>query len=234
MREFTPKVLVAIPIFDQKDYIFKENFEAIKNINYPNYDYIYIDNSNSGAYVKKLRRRGCKAVRVPRGGNSRQALCNSQNYARKKALDGDYDYLMFVESDLIPTPECITILMSHGVGVAGALYYIGTEGVTFPCIFFKDWKAESNQMGTRLIKFSEIKGFLNTGLRRVHGMGLGCTLIRREIFKRFPYWYDERFTHKHSDVYFYMELENKTVPVYVDTNYTIPHFPSKWNLVGDK
>ena len=231
--ENVPKVLVAIPIFDQKDYIFKENFEAIKNIDYPNYDYVYIDNSASSAYVKKLRRRGAKAVRVPRGGNSRQALCNSQNYARNKAIQGNYDFLMFVESDLIPTPECIRRLMNHQVGVAGATYYIGTD-IKIPCVFTTEWKSEQHQMGTRLITLNEVDSFLNTGLRRIHGMGLGCTLIRIDIIKRYPFWYDERFTSKHSDVYFYMELQNDSVPVYIDSDYVIPHYPSKWSEVGDR
>ncbi|RLI53855.1 MAG: hypothetical protein DRP09_14665 [Candidatus Thorarchaeota archaeon] len=231
----SPKVLVAIPIFDQKDYIFKENFEAIKNIDYPNYDYVYIDNSKKRDYYELLKSRGANVVRVPRGYNSRQALCNSQNYARDRVIREGYDYLMFVESDLVPTPECIKRLMSHGGGIVGATYLIGTK-VKVPCIFFKDWKPGNHQMGTRIIRLDEVDNFLNTGLRRIHGMGLGCTLIRSDIIKRFPYYYDERpgNNKKHSDVYFYMQLDNAHIPVYVDTNYMIEHFPSKWDLVEDR
>jgi GT2 family glycosyltransferase len=68
----------------------------------------------------------------------------------------------------------------------------------------------------------------------VHGMGIGCTLIRRDIFNTYMFWYDERFSEKHSDVYFYMELQNKGIPVYLDTNIIIEHYPSKWEDVKDK
>ena len=230
-KNFYPKVLVAIPTYEGKDYVFKENFQAIKNLDYPNYSYIYIDNSAGSSYLSTLRRRGAKAVRVPRGGNSRQALCNAQNYARKKCLDEGYDFLMFIESDLVPTPDAITRLMSYGERVVGATYYIGHE-IKVPCIFFTMNK--QGVLGTRLIHPKEVPEFLNTGLRKVHGMGLGCTLIRRDVVEKYVYWHDERFDNKHSDVYFYMQLWNDLVPVFVDTNYIIPHYPSKWENVKDR
>lgn len=226
-----PKVLVAIPTYEGKDYIFKENFNAVKAFKYPNYNYIYIDNSGGSSYVSKLRRRGANAVHVPRGGNSRQALCNAQNYARDKLLKEGYDYLMFVESDLIPPPETITRFINYKRPVVGATYYIGVN-VKVPCVFVTEQKG--TQLGTRLLNFEEIKQFLNHGLFRVHGMGLGCTLIRRDVLEKRKYWYDERFDNKHSDVYFYMQLWNENVPVVVDSDFIIPHYQSKWCDVKDK
>lgn len=232
-RSDYPKVLVVSPTYKGKDYIFKENFEAIKRLTYPNFDYVYIDNTSDLSYYLKLRRRGAKVVHVPRGANSRQALCNAQNKARELCLEGGFDYLMFVESDIIPHPDSIQILMQHHVPVCGATYFIGHE-VKVPCIFFKTFKPEHNSMGTRLISLQEVPSFLNTGLRKIHGMGLGCTLIRRDIVKDYVYWYDERFDNKHSDVYFYMELDNNHVGVYVDTNLIVEHVPSDWKSVADK
>jgi GT2 family glycosyltransferase len=228
-----PKVLVAIPTYEGKDYVFKENFEAIKTINYPNYDYVYIDNSVSPNYAVKLRRRGAVCVRVHRGDNSRQALCNAQNYAKKRALEGNYDYLMFIESDLVPKADIITRLVARQVPVVGACYYIGHKVKTL-CTFFTEEKQGQGIYGTRVILPKEIPTFLGTGLRRVHGVGFGCTLIRRDVFTRFDFWYDERFSEKHSDVYFYMDLWNKGVPVFNDTSILVAHYPSKWELVKDK
>lgn len=228
-----PKVLVAIPTYAGKDYIFQENFKAIKSFKYPNYQYIYIDNTDGTSYISKLRRRGANVVHVPRNGNSRQALCNAQNYARKKALDENYDYLMFVESDLIPPPETIARLVNHQLKVVGATYFIGHE-IKVPCIFFTEYKKDSGVTGTTLIKSDQVNRFLGHGLQKVHGMGLGCTLIRRDVFSRYAYWTDERFNHKHSDVYFYMDLWNDNVPVIADSDFIIAHYPSSWSEVSDK
>ena len=232
-RDDYPKVLVAIPTYEGKDYIFHENFKCIKALQYPNWDYIYIDNSPTMDYYLKLRRRGAKVAHVPRGSNSRQALCNSQNYARKKCLDEGYDFLMFIESDLLPPPESIQRLVNHDQRIVGAVYYIGHE-VKVPCIFFKYFDETKNSYATRLISLKEVPTFLFKGLQKVHGMGLGCTLIRRDLVERFPFWHDERFDNKHSDVYFYMELENTGISVAADSDFIVPHFPSKWEQVLDK
>jgi GT2 family glycosyltransferase len=228
-----PKVLVFSPTYSGKDYIFKEFYQALVNIDYDNYDYLIIDNTDdNGAYQKQLQSQGYYHIhRVPRGGNSRQALVNAQNYARQYALDNHYDYVLSVESDLIVPSDIIKRFLAYDVPVVGALYYIGIE-VKVPCVFFVTMKGLMK--GTRLITLEEAKVFPNTGLRRVHGVGLGCTLIKREVLEKFTFWHDERFTDKHSDVYLFMELENAHIPVYCDTNITVPHYPSDWGLVKDR
>lgn len=270
-----PKILVAIPTYEGKDYIFKENWEAVKNLNYKNYDYVYIDNSVTPDYYFKLKRRGAPVVRVPRAGNSRQALCNAQNWARNKVLTENYDYLMFIESDLLPDREILNRLLGHisyGKPVIGSLYMlestfkeasipverfeslkkvlaasgneepkgiVSSDGlvdihdyrIRIPCIFFIN-----PPNATRLIKLNEVPNFVNTGLRRVHGTGLGATLIHRRIVEKYMFWYEENIVNKdkHSDVYFYMELHNDGIPVYVDTDVLIGHRPSKWSDVKDR
>ena len=228
-----PKVLVAIPIYEGKEYMFKENFKCIKELDYPNYDYIYIDNSEYTSYYYKLKKRDCNVVHVDREGNSRQALTNAQNYARQKAIEEGYDYLMFIESDLTPPKDAITRLMNHELPVVGGTYFIGTGDIKTLCVFFTR-QNKQGIWGTVPIMPKDVKEFLNTGLRRVHGIGLGCTLIRRDLFTRFNFWTDERFDNKHSDVYFYMDLWNAQIPVHVDTNFLVPHYPSDWSKVKDK
>jgi hypothetical protein len=270
-----PKVLVAIPTYSGKDYIFKENFQAVKNLDYPNYEYVYIDNSKGSSYAKKLRLRGANVVRVNRGANSRQALCNAQNYARNKVLNEGYDYLLFVESDLVPDKDVITRLMRHGRQVVGSVYFLESESydlvpphkvdsfllgcaylgvdtsnldlsnvqskgyletnglrMRIPCIFYLD-KAKG---GTRMIKPQEIPELLKKNPSQVHGCGLGCTLIRRDIVQKYSFWWDENDVNKnkHSDVYFYMDLHRDGVGVFVDTTREIPHYPSKWEDVADR
>jgi glycosyltransferase involved in cell wall biosynthesis len=228
-----PKVLVFSPTYEGKDYIFKEFWNAIQNLTYPNFEFIMIDNSRTEYYYKKLMKQGVPCARVPRGGNSRQALSNAQNYARKKGVEENFDYILSIESDIIPPPDTIQRLLAHDQRVVGALYYIGTDGYQLPCVFFIQ-ELPDGSVKTRLIKAEEIPKFLNTGLRQVHGMGVGCTLVRRDVFIKYIFWYDERFDNKHSDVYFYMELQNARIPVYCDTNFLVQHYPSKWSEVKDK
>jgi cellulose synthase/poly-beta-1,6-N-acetylglucosamine synthase-like glycosyltransferase len=233
-RNLYPKVLIAVPIYEGKDYIFDTFYKNLMQFTYPNADFIIIDNSKDMHYFLKLKRRGYKCLtHVPRGDNSRQALCNAQNYARTKVLDEGYDYLLFVESDLLPPPDTIQQLMIHNKPVVGVFYLLGTVKKV-PCIFIKEYKSEALGMGTRLLNPEEYQEYYMNGLKQVHGTGLGTTLIRRDILQRFYFWHDERFDNKHSDVYFYMDLDNNGIPVYVDTDIIVEHRPSKWEDVIDK
>ena len=229
-----PRVLVATPTYEGKDYVFKENFEAIKNLSYPNYEYIYLDNTKGPNYAAKLRRRGAKVVRVPRGRNSRDALSNAQNYARQKCLEEGFDYLLFVESDLLPPPDTIQRLMSHNKLAVGATYFIGTEGISLPCIFFKEYNKELKSYGSRVIHSDEVMNFLGTGVRSCFGCGVGVMLIKRSLVEKFKFWHDERFPNRHSDVWWNYDLDHARIPMFVDTDFVVDHRPSKWTNVKDR
>jgi len=231
-----PKILIACPTYEGKDYIIDKWVENIKNISYPNFDYLIVDNSVNEEYYKKLESRGYNVVHVNRGKHSRDALSNAQNYIREKVLVEGYDYWLSVESDLLPPKNIVWKLLLHGKPVTGVIYYLGDWGPEKPhpaCLFVLD-KKESGLTGTRLVKPEELCNVVNTGLQQVHGMGLGCTLISRNILSRFKFWTDERFVDKHSDVYFYLDLQNAGVPVFVDTNIVVKHYASSWELVKDR
>lgn len=250
MTEY-PRVLVGITTYKDKDYMLDNCYKAVLNFVYPSdkYDVIIVDNSNDkGRYANRLRRRGYKKVfHTLRGENSRQALTNSQNLIRRKLLEGDYEYLLFVESDLLPDKNLLQRLLNYGKKVVGSTYFIGTGNVKVPCIFLAD-VAIKGMGATRPLGLTrdpetgenkdydpeEIKKFIGTGLRQVHGCGFGCTLIKREVLEDIKFWCDERFDNKHSDVYFYLDMERNNIPVFVDTDHVIPHYPSRWDLVEDK
>ena len=232
-----PKVLVFSPTYEGKEYCRERFVENVKKFTYPNYTFMMIDNTATPDYSEMLKKEGVNVVRVSRGGNSRVALANAQNYARQYALDNDYDYVLSLESDLFPEPDVIQKLMYHSKPVCGALYHIGgtEEGMpTVPCVFITIPKGNATN-GTRIITREEHEERLaQGGIHRVHGMGVGCTLISVGVLKEYFFWTDNRFTNKHSDVYFYMDLWNNKVPVYVDYDTYAKHEPSSWKQVADR
>ncbi len=258
------KVLIATPTYSGKDYALEKHLESIKNIDYDNCNHIMVDNTDDdGLYTERLKKLGVEAYHVPRDGNSRNAICNSMNFVREYCLMGKYDYVLVVESDLFPDKDVINRLIKPGRAVVGSYYLLGFEedDITLSklqkqfmtgqitrfqfaertiglrprnaCLFIVD-KKKTGYLGSRQLTREESQSMFQTGLQKVHGVGLGCTLIRQDIIRRFPFWVDNQYTNKHHDVYFYLDLQNAGIPVFVDTDVLIVHQPSDWNKIEDR
>lgn len=231
-----PKVLVATTIYEGKDYIIDRYYKNLLNLSYPNYDILLVDNSRDNKYKKELVRRGYNVVHVSRGKHSREGVANGLNYIRKYALNHGYDYWMSIECDLIPPRDIIERLMLHQKTIIGCIYVIGYQDSKNqpprPCLFGLGRKKDTGELHTFNYTPKEGFEFFGTGLREIHGCGLGCTLVKTDLLKKIEFWYMDADI-KHSDVYMYMDLHNMGHSVYLDSDIIIPHYNSKWDIVPD-
>jgi len=229
-----PKVLVFTITYEGKDYILDKFLEHAKNIDYPkdSYKHIFIDNSKGLEYYNKLKALGLEVYHVQRGANTREALARSQNFARKKMLDGDYDYALSLESDLLIKPDSLQKLIADGKDVVGALYMIGDEGYRLPCITVTK-KHDNGLIGSRLLDKEEVPDYLNNGLLPVNNGGLGCTLIKRKVLERIPFYYYPELKN-HSDGFFANDVWKRGFRVYVDSDLILEHHNVPWATIGDR
>jgi len=244
MNEKYPSILIGTPIYEKKEYCRERFVENVKKIaaEYPNANWMLVDNSRTSNYESKLSRLyPGHVVRVPRGENSRDALANASNYLRRRVLNGEYDYLLMLESDIFPPEQIIWGLLRHGKPVVGACYFIGNGVIERPCMFVLRKSNIPGVLGTELLPPDKYEEFRNKGLKQIHGMGVGCVLIHRSILERFSFWYssadDDRMKgtpdRKHPDVYFYLDLHNAQIPMFADTDIWCPHEYSDWSTVTD-
>lgn len=229
MDEF-PKVLVGTPTYEGKDYCLERWVANIRNLDYANYRFCVVDNTAHKRYYNKLRRKyPSNVVHVQRGQNSREALANSSNYLRQKVLDEGYDYLLMVEVDLFPQADVIQRLMRHNKLVVGHPYFTGVKERR-PCVFTTVEK-EKGVFGTQWIDAKSWNKIANGGLHRVHGMGVGCVLIHRSVLKQIRFYYSraddvlmaQQKSRRYPDTYFYLELHNRGIPVFLDTSKVVEH-----------
>ena len=228
-----PKVLIFTPIYREKDYCLLEFVKRARQINYPNFKQIYIDNSVGTSYTDRLKKLGLEAYHIERGNNTREALARAQQFARKIAIEEDYDYLFSLESDIMVEPDILTRLMKHGKPVITALYHIGNKPVRIPCITVPYFEETIQAWGTKLLPKEEWDDYYHKGVKQVQAGGFGTCLIHKDIFKKFPFTYDPRFK-AHSDVYFFNACFNNRIPVYVDTDIVCPHENSDWSKVKNR
>lgn len=229
------KVLVFTPIYSEKDYCLEEFIANCERIDYPNYKHIYIDNSKTLDYISKLQSMGLEAYHVERGNNSREALTRAQNFARNIAIKEGYDFIFSLESDIFCPNDIIQRLIIQGKSVISGLYMIGdrSKGMRHPCITIKKWNKMLNSFGTRLLTVKEAEELPESGLMRVAAGGMGCCLISKEVFTRFPFWFEPRLL-GHSDIFFFNDMNNYKIPVYVDLSLYCEHKNSKWTDVKDR
>jgi len=236
MSEY-PKVLLGIVTYDGKAYIDKEFFNNLKNLSYPNVDVFVVDNSVNKKYYNNLKRRGLDVKHINRGQNSREAQAKSLEVIRKKALKENYDYFMSIESDLLPPVDIIERLMSYNKQVVGSMYLIGYANsktqIPRPCLFAVRNKKGGKGVETYNIPADDGWNFFGHGVVKVHGCGLGATLIHRSVLEKVRFWYYMSTVVKHSDVLFYADLANLGIDIFVDTDILLPHFNSDWNKVAD-
>lgn len=247
-----PKVLVGTVTYKGKDYIQEEHEQAVQNLKYSNTSRLVVDNSKGTSYVQRLRRRGVSAVTVSRGSNSCEAICNGYQKLWTHALRNDFDYLLTVESDLLPKPDDLDRLLMHNKRIVGSWYFLGQKNQHAyyqPCIMV-DKELPNGQIGskmlgaihrddgTKALNRTKVASWWKSGLRKCHGCGFGCTLIRRDILESFPELDyvkgTEESTPKHTDSWFYFQLRNNGFQPFVDTDREVEHHPSSWDDVPDR
>lgn len=237
-EEGLPKVLVAAPTYSGKHYIFPKWYELITHLTYKNYDWLVVDNSKKHSYSVGLRRQGFKKiVHIKRGKHARFALAQSAEYIRQYALKYDYDYVMMIETDLLPPRDVIERLLKHDKKVVGGVYEIGLVGSKQAprrmCIYDYNNDSDKTERLIRLMDVNEGYAFVDGTLKECAGMGIGCTLFRRDLLEE----YDFKYTDKHflqSDVILYLDLAQNYERVFADTGLLVPHYNQNWTVVKDR
>jgi hypothetical protein len=147
----------------------------------------------------------------------RMSIDRMRNEAAKMALEADYDYLMFVDDDVLVEPQVFDSLLSCDADVAMAETYI--RGYPFNAMWFKN-------VGGKLEHDNDSKAD-ESGLIECDAVGFSCVLIKVSLLKKvtMPFFVTgPNFT---EDVYFCTkakaELGDNNVKIVVDTRYPTGH-----------
>lgn len=116
-NKFYPKVLVACPNNVVKEYSFQRWIDAVKKLEYPNFDILVVDNSATTDFHDRYKNQ-VPMLHIPdlsqHESNAGVRICVSMDEIRKYFLAGDYTYWFNLESDVIPPPNVIQYMIDHG------------------------------------------------------------------------------------------------------------------------
>lgn len=230
-----PKVLVCAPTSSHKDYCFEEWAEQVKSFTYPNYDVLLVDNSKNKKYHYKLKEKGFNVIYHEPKGSPIRYITECQNIMRGVAIEGGYDYIFSLETDVFcEDNDIIQKMLSIDCSIYTITYFIEKQKNLYLCFHALNDKDEYLQTlvtpeeishGVIDGKIQDISKYRIGNNLRLYGTGVGCTMISRAVFETIPFRIDERFPEVFSDSYFYLDTEKYSISTILDTT-TIAHHKS--------
>ena len=171
------KVLIGVVTYGKQRYCLDEFLECLsKQTVKP--DVLFVVNHGESAYATLIRSKGFDAVEDPKPASTRiEKIVNGRKYLREHALKNDYDFLLFVDSDVMLPNRAVEVLLATKGDVVSGVYLnvfdLGTNKVIAPVVF-KDLGDGNCQLYT----YQGVAGGL---VMDIGAAGLGCTLISRKV-----------------------------------------------------
>ena len=132
----------------------------------------------------------------------------------------EYDYIMWIDSDIIFKPSDFFKLLEHDKDMVSGLYLRQPAGGTmdsipieYACLSKSDKSLWTNEVNGEMIE--------------VFGNGMGWMLVKKGVFEKTPFpWFGpiiEGLDFNGEDVAFQMRAKDAGFPSYVDTNIIVGH-----------
>jgi len=224
-----PKVLIAAPQHDSKRYCWDIWKERVKNLTYPNYDVYLAENSETSDFYNEIKEEGFKASRVAsKVKGVLERTTQAHEACRLYALNNKYDYLLHLETDVIPPLDVIERLLTSKKKVISAPYDI-FHGKRRKAMIQVSEPYDRMIRAYRTVPFIEHEEplFLDGTIKQVYHAGIGCTLIHKDILNRIPFRYEKGNIY-HADTCFAVDCFQRDIPIFVDTSMYCKHINQTW------
>lgn len=255
------RVLVGSPVY-QKPEILDLFLTSLKNLNRHtiSIDYMFVDDNTdekSSQLLAEFEREESKVINV-RGNEQGAYLCNDESHhwddglmlkvANYKnsiinyTIENDYDYLFFVDSDLVLYPNLIEHLKTANKDIVSEIFWSQwyNDSPFEPNVWlFDEYDLVPKKLGEKLsekeMDIRQIK-FLNQlkipGLYEVGGLG-ACTLISRAaLAEGVSFKPIKNLTIHGEDRFFCIRATVLGIDLFVDTHYPAYHIYRERDLVG--
>ncbi len=101
-------------------------------------------------------------------------LPDARNIIHKGFFETECEYLVMLDSDVLPPPDFLSRLLTHHLPMVGGWYH--KKGDPYPpCVYDVE---RTDEQGITWYKVREQPG---TGLEKVDAAGAGCWLMRRDV-----------------------------------------------------
>jgi glycosyltransferase involved in cell wall biosynthesis len=190
MANPAPKVLIGCVTYD-KDSAYLESFlKSIREQQYTGYDLLFVDTSTAQGYDAVLRSSGAIVTRDSNDLDKPiKKITGGRAKVREHFLEHGYDYLFFVDTDVVLPKDALARLIADQKDAVGGIYLaiqnIQGKKVLLPVV--ADFTNEADSC--RPMALWEV---LNDRVKEVAWIGFGCMLISRKVLEKVSFRYYEK------------------------------------------
>lgn len=128
----------------------------------------------------------------------------------------DATHIMMVEQDMILPDDALVKLAALDKPIASGLYFL-RNGRGQPCLYIKTFTPADNPYPHAPVTAFPTDRPFQMDPRGGGCVGLGCVLIKREVFEKVPEpWFDLKAKGYGSDMFFATKVRQAGIPVWVD------------------
>jgi len=110
----TPKILVACPVHETKEYGFQRWIDRVKEFTYPNFEIFVVDNSPTEDFYNRYKDQIPMVHIEVNSPDYHRRITDSMAVIQKKFLSGDYYKWFNLECDIIPPKNMIEFMLEWG------------------------------------------------------------------------------------------------------------------------
>lgn len=114
-NRFYPKILIACPTHEVKEYAMQEWIDCVNKIDYPNFDIFVVDNSPTDEHYKKWKDKIPMEYlpNTSQDENASSRINASMQVIKKKFLEGDYKWWFNLEIDVIIPSDALNLMLKY-------------------------------------------------------------------------------------------------------------------------
>lgn len=134
--------------------------------------------------------------------DGRENVLHQYQRGRNLFLQGDYDAMLIIESDIVPPSDALQKLIALDADCAYGVYRFRKTNIIniFERYPDKNGNLPRNEGESLSLHPAKLAQARRDGVTKCSGAGLGCVLIKRHVLERFEFWHEDQGGH--CDTYF--------------------------------